>query len=437
MLKSLFGELTPLRPSTDRDASRPAAPESDREFAATAILERVGNEPDPRGQIVDRHASELVIAGSPAQAIRDHFAQSHADLETASRQIALFDPASAWAGAVIKALSDAAGGPIERLHLREPESLRMLATIERTTIARRNEETLKIYNAEVRGDGMGNAEIPITLMEGSHLAVIIVGPMQAQEIEAMLGLLVEAARQPTWHCPNLLFLLPPGAIAMAGKIRSLPWPAALRLQVQDESLTSASAVWNAMLGAWNQIRALPGWEDTGEGDSLPFPAFSLGTPTAAETAAPSAVSFASGESYPSDAGAVVAPPRLRRLPDAAHAARVLNETGGIEGLLGWAVVQAGSGLVLARRTLEADQPFDVELAAAAASQLLRAQRLAAANLGLAAPLEDLVASAGSRLFVLRTVAHHPELFVFALFDQQRTNLALARHRLAELEKALV
>ena len=433
MLKSLFGDLTPLRPSSERDAAR-VAPSVDGDFAATAILDRVDTELDSRGRMVDRHSSELVVSGSPAQAIRHHFAQSRSDLETASRQIALFDPASAWAGAVIKALSDAAGGPIERLHLREQETLLAIATIERTTIARRNEETLKIYNAEVRGGSLENVEIPLTLMEGSHLAVVIVGPMQPQEVEAMLGMLVEAARQPTWHCPNLLFLLPPGALALGERIRGLPWPAALRLQVQDESLTSASAVWNAMLGAWNQVKALPGWDDTGEQvDSVPFPAFSLGTPTAAEAAAPAAPVTMPGELQAPDS----LPPltRPRRLLDAARASRVLD-AGQVEGLLGCAVVHAASGLALARRTVEREQPFDIELASAAATQMLRAERLAADSLGLVAPLDDLVASAGSRLFVLRTVARHPELFVFALFDQQRTNLALARHRLAELEKAL-
>lgn len=434
MLKSLFGDLAPPRPASDREASRTDPPSvPPREPASTAIPQPADAD-TPRGLAADRHSTELVVDGSPAQAIRDHFVQSRADLETASRQIVLYDPASAWAGAVIKALSDAAGGPIERLHLREPDRQRTIATIERTTIARRNDETLKIYNAEVRSNAAEHVDIPVTLMEGSHLAVVIVGPMQPADIEAMLGRLVEAARQPSWHCPNLLFLLPPGAVAVGQRIRSLPWPPALRLQVQDESLTSASAVWNAMLGAWNQVKALPGWEDSGEGDSLPIPAFSLGTPTAAEAAAPAAAQTVPGELQVMPDAASPRPPR--RLLDTAHASRVLADTAAVEGLLGCAVVHAASGLALARRTLDDAPAFDVELASAAATQLLRAQRLVAANLGLAAPLEDLVACAGSRLFVLRTVARHPELFVFALFDQQRTNLALARHRLAELEKAL-
>ncbi len=428
MLKSLFGDLAPLRPSYDR-----AAPYGEAEgvdFVATAVLERVDTELNSRGQMVDRHSSELIVSGSPAQAIRDHFSLSRADLETASRQIALFDPASAWAGAVIKALSDAAGGPIERLHLREQATARCLATIERTTIVRRNEETLKVYNADVRAAGADSAEIPVTLMERSHLAVIIVGPMQPAEIDAMLELLTEATRRPTWRCPNLLFLLPPGSVALGERIATLPWPAGLRLQVQDESLTSASAVWNAMLGAWNQVKALPGWGAADQIASVPFPAFSLGTPTTTETAAPTP---AAEPHAPEGPGGPTSRPR--RTLDTVRAARSLAGMGALDGLVACAVVQASSGFALARH-LPSGPPFDIEIASAAAAQALRTQRMCARNLGLEAPVEDFMLAAGSRLFLLRTVAHHPDVFVFVLLDKQRTNLALARHKLMEVEKAL-
>ena len=426
MLKSLFGDLTPLTPHGERAA---AHDDPGDDFVATAVLERVETDLNSRGQIVDRHASELLVSGSPAQAIREHFSLSRADMDAASRQITMFDPASAWAGAVIRALSDAAGGPIERLHLRDEASMRCLATIERTTIVRRNEDTLKVYNADVRASGAACAEIPVTLMERSHLAVVIVGPMERRDIDAMLDLLATAARRPSWRCPNLLFLLPPGSAELAARIRQLPWPAGLRLQVHDESLTSASAVWNALLGAWNQVKALPGWQSARDTDSLPFPAFSLGTPTAAESAAPSVEAQA-----PVPEGTGIAG-RPRRTLDAVRASRALHDMGAVEGLVACAVVQGSSGYPLAHH-VAAGQPFDIEIASAGAAQMLRGQRMSARNLGLEAPVEDLMVAAGSRLFLLRAVAHHPDVFVFALLDKQRTNLALARFGLIEVEKAL-
>ena len=138
-------------------------------FAATAILESVATEVNERGQMVDRHSHDLVVSGSPAQAIREHFAATRADLETATSLITLLDPVGVWASAVIKALSDAGGRPIERLHLREQTTLRTLAMIERTTLVRRHEDTLRIYHADVRAPGRENAEIPVALMERSQM----------------------------------------------------------------------------------------------------------------------------------------------------------------------------------------------------------------------------------------------------------------------------
>ena len=87
--------------------------------------------------------------------------------------------------------------------------MRTLALIERTTIRRRQDEMLKVYHADVRAVGRENAEISLALMERAHMAAVIVGPMQPQAIDAMLTALHEAASQPDWHCPSLLFLLPP------------------------------------------------------------------------------------------------------------------------------------------------------------------------------------------------------------------------------------
>ena len=91
--------------------------------------------------------------------------------------------------------------------------------IERTTaVVRRHDDTLKVYHADVRATGRENAEIPLALMERSHMTAVIVGPMQPHAIDAMLNTLHEAASQPTWRCPTVLFMLPPGAVWIANKI---------------------------------------------------------------------------------------------------------------------------------------------------------------------------------------------------------------------------
>jgi len=421
VLTSLFGDLGAARAAGARSRRDPG-------FAATAIFDTVAVEVNARGQIIDRHTRDLVVTGSPAQAIREHFDSTRSDLETASAMITLLDPVGVWASAVIKALSDAGGRPIERLHLREQTTLRTLAMIERTTLVRRHEDTLRIVHADIRepasGSASDNAEIPVALMERSQMTTVVIGPLQPHAIDALLATLLHASMRPTWRCPNLLFLLPPNAVWIANKVSAVAWPARLHVHLLSESITGASAVWNAMLGIWNHIKVQPGWEPSvparpAANDESPIRIRDLG---------------ALGHAPDDEASARIV--RVTRPHiDPARVRLALAGMRAVEGLLACAVVDGHNGLVLAREAA-GETNIDIDLAAAAAAQVLRAHRQAGAGSGLADKVDEIVTSAGSRQQVIRTVASLPELFVVALLDKARTNLALARFQLAELERGL-
>jgi predicted regulator of Ras-like GTPase activity (Roadblock/LC7/MglB family) len=417
MLKSLFGDLGPAEDPRLRAAT---ADETDGGFAATAILESVATEVNERGQIVDRHVRDLVVTGSPAAAIREHFAATRADLGTATRQITLLDPTGVWASAVIKALSDAGGQPVEKLHLREHTTLKTLAVIERTSLVRRHEEKLNLYHADVRAPGHDNAEIPVALMERSHLTAVIVGPMQPHAIDALLASLADATQMTGWRCPNLLFMLPPNAVWIANKIAAVRWPQRLHIHVIDEPLISASAVWNAMLGIWNLVKLQPAWEaPSPESEEFPIKVAELSQP-------------------PQPLRAPTAPvARLgRAVLDPARARQALADMLPLEGMLGCAAVDATTGLVLARELRE-DQPVDVDVVGAACAQILREHRQASNAMGLGGPVEEIMTSTGARQQVMRVISRYPDVFVVCLLDRQRTNLPLARYKLMELDKALL
>ncbi len=425
MLTSLFGELAGPRDPAKRAVA--AGGEPDAGFAATTILESVATEVNERGQMVDRHLRDLVVTGSPAQAIREHFAATRADLEVASRLITLLDPAGVWASAVIKALSDAGGQPVERLHLREHTTLRTLAMIERTTLVRRHEEALKIYHADVRAPGRDNAEIPVALMERSHMTAVIVGPMQPHAIDALLASLLDATRLPIWRCPNLLFMLPPSAIWIANKVHAITWPARLHVHVIDEPMVSASAVWNSLLGLWNYVKAQPAWEAPGmrsaeAGREFPIKVADLNAPLAA--ARPASMPMAGNTS-----------PGTRFPLDPARVHRALIDMLPLEGMVGCAAVDATTGLVLARELREY-QPIEMDVAAAAFAQVLQAHRLAIRSMSAGEQVEEVMSSNGARQQVLRVLTRHPEVFVLAVLDRQRTNLPLARYKLMELDRVL-
>lgn len=426
MLTSLFGDLRAARDAKAKsgDFEETQVVNTSPDFAATAIMESIATEVNDRGQMIDRHVSELVVTGSPAQAIREHFATTRADLDTATSMITLLDPVGVWASSVIKALSDAGGRPIERLHLREHTTLRTIAMIERTMLVRRNEDTLRIFHADVRAPGPENAEIPVALMERSQMTAVIIGPMQPHAIDALLASLRHATSLPTWRCPHLLFQLPPASDWIAAKAHAIAWPERLRVHVVSEAMTSASSVWNAMLNVWNSVKVQPGW-DTAVSPMLGTSDFPIKVGEL-DPKAPAA--------KPAEAEAAGAAP-ARAVLDAARGKQALSSLKKLDGLLGCALVDSASGLVLAHDARD-PETIDMEHAAAACAQVLASHREAGQTMGLPDPIDEIITTAGARHVLVRSLQRHPDLVLVALLEKHRTNLALARFQLLEVERSL-
>jgi predicted regulator of Ras-like GTPase activity (Roadblock/LC7/MglB family) len=437
MLTSLFGDLGPARDGKKKPRDfDDTQPDSQGGFAATAIMESVATEVNERGQIIDRHVSDLVVIGSPAQAIREHFAATRADLETASSMITLLDPVGVWASSVIKALSDAGGRPIEKLHLREKTTLRTIAMIERTTLVRRQEDTLRIFHADVRAPGPENAEIPVALMERSQMTAVIIGPMQPHAIDALLASLRQATSLPTWRCPHLLFQLPPNATWINNKVAAVVWPQRLRVHVVSEPMTGASSVWNAMLSVWNEAKLQPGWDPSAVSPMLGTNDFPIkvgeigGAAPLAKHSAPGRPDMSAELDSSSSAAQVT-----QSVLDATRGRQALAILLKLDGLIGCAIVDGATGFVMAHEA-RPDHPIDMELAAAAAAQVLRAHRESARSMGLIDGVDEVITTAGARHVLIRALQRHADLFVVALLEKHRTNLALARFQLLEVERSL-
>ena len=419
MLKSLFGELGTVGGHREPDGHRPG------DFAATAILESRSSEISEQGQLLDRHTQDLFVTGSPAEAMRQHLATlAKADTEAEgvpSHTLTLYDPSRMWAGAVVKALSDASGRAIERLHLRDQATLATLAMIERTTLPRRGEATLKIYHADLRDALSDSTEVPLALMENSNMAAIIVGPMHSSLLDAMLATLLGAVRSPHWRSATLLFMLPVGAPWIERKIRSVPWPRSLQVRTIAESLSSASTVWNLLLSEWNAVQAA----------ALATPAVTVldtGNTATALTASESAAASMSGATVRDIS---------RRDPDELTVMRAMREVTLPDGVIGATLVNITRGSLVAT---EGGGTLDMELAAASATDLMRTHHRATryyTATGSVASVDEVIATAGPRQMLLRTVDAHPHLFLMVIADRQRANLDDVRAKLFQAQQMLI
>jgi len=114
---------------------------------------------------------------------------------------------------------------------------------------------------------------------------------------------------------------------------------------------------------------------------------------------------------------------------------IINDLSQISGFIAAAIVNAESGMSLATKTVDAS--FDIEVAAAANTEVVRAKNSAMQALQLGdARIEDILITLTTQYHLIRPSANNPMLFIYLALDRKKSNLALARHSLAAAESKL-
>lgn len=111
----------------------------------------------------------------------------------------------------------------------------------------------------------------------------------------------------------------------------------------------------------------------------------------------------------------------------------LNSLMQIDGAKAVALVDYESGMLLG----EAGSGMDMEVAAAGNTEVIRAKMKTAASLNLNDTIEDILISLGTAYHILRPVAKKKGLFLYLVLDRNKSNLALARRKVQDLEGTLV
>lgn len=116
----------------------------------------------------------------------------------------------------------------------------------------------------------------------------------------------------------------------------------------------------------------------------------------------------------------------------------LKEAMEIDGALGVALVDHDSGMALG--TLGGGRYLDLEVAAAGNTEVVRAKMrtLAALNLG-DQKIDDILITLTTQYHLIRLLTSRQGggLFLYLALDRDKANLAMARHRLRQIESALV
>ena len=97
-----------------------------------------------------------------------------------------------------------------------------------------------------------------------------------------------------------------------------------------------------------------------------------------------------------------------------------------------ALVDSDSGMVLSHAGSDAD----LEITAAANTELVRAQLKSLGTLGSKDVIDDILITLTTQYDIVRPLASNPAIFLYLAMDKNKSNLAMARYKVAECEGQL-
>ena len=102
----------------------------------------------------------------------------------------------------------------------------------------------------------------------------------------------------------------------------------------------------------------------------------------------------------------------------------------VDGAMCAAVVDSNSGMMLGSQ----GSGVDLEVAAAGNTEVVRSKMKVMRQLGLNDVIDDILITLGKQYHLIRPLARKEGVFMYFVLDKGKSNLALARRKLADVER---
>lgn len=111
----------------------------------------------------------------------------------------------------------------------------------------------------------------------------------------------------------------------------------------------------------------------------------------------------------------------------------LDELMGISGAIGAAIVDYENGMTLG--TI-GGRDLDMELAGAGNTEVVRAKKNVAHDLGIEGAIEDILITLEGQYHLIRLCENHEDVFIYMAIDRSEGNLGLARRSIDKVDERL-
>jgi hypothetical protein len=112
----------------------------------------------------------------------------------------------------------------------------------------------------------------------------------------------------------------------------------------------------------------------------------------------------------------------------------LQEVQKLSGFIAAAVGHAESGMAMG--TVGGGAHFNIDVAVATNTEVVKAKIKAMQALKLKGGVEDILITLDTQYHLIRPMAANPAIFLYVALDKSGSNLAMARFKLAEIEKRM-
>jgi hypothetical protein len=402
----------------------------------------VGNLEHPFRLVASSAANEparqlLRIGNDVYQWMLEQLALSNpsAQAEEQPLRVFLVDKDGLCASHMLKIITSATGQSRESVTLQTDDAQAPFAHVHCMSYNIHARRPVHIHNIESIGTPEEAQLLAYATAKCSELVIDILPRESEAQLQETIERWALLANEQYLACATLCLISPHPVQVLQKIVHRAAWPKGIRVVCAKESTNNALGVWSTVMRMVREhhqrtykktpallvatlLPPLPA-KTKARTQAAPLPLTHLRSTVALEGAETRNALSISASSYTKE-------------KPMANVNETLEQLMQIDGATAVCLVDSASGMLLGK----AGGGVNLDVAAAGNTEVVRAKLKTMKALGITGTIEDILITLDNQYHIIRLVPHKPGLFIYTVLDKAKANLAMARYKIMDVEKAL-